>query len=171
MTGAIENLAAGAVIVGLGIGASVGTQAGQNTVSQNQNYSLSDVYRLFQDSKTDMIHLAGTDYVILAEYVRTGKNRDINVLFVPGVKYRGNEQLRLLAPDDPKLISHLERQVDDDVLIRVKGDDFGDDDSDYMNIPGFPTFVGSEFTAQHKKVYAEVINDIARALVARQRSR
>src|SRR3989344_5189962 len=108
MTGAIENLAAGAVIVGLGIGASVGTQAGQNTVSQNQNYSLSDVYRLFQDSKTDMIHLAGTDYVNLAEYVRTGKNRDINVLFVPGVKYRGNEQLRLLAPDDPKLISHLE---------------------------------------------------------------
>ena len=141
----------------------------QNVQNPNPQvtYSLSDVYRLFENAGVRHIDLAGTTYSLVVEYITSIPaviGHEPKILFFYGTKWNDDHgNLRSLAPNDPKLVAHNGRRGYDNILGKIEGETIGDNESDYLVIDG-KVQIGAAISDRYKEVSSEVINDIGRAL-------
>ena len=111
------------------------------------------------------MELAGGKFLLSVDYFPNAlADHKTNVLFIVGVEYGKDSQLRALPPNDPKLIAEQKRHIDKDLMAKITGGEIGDDGEDYFIPKDGKPYIGSQIREEHKRAYQEIISDIGHAL-------
>ena len=140
----------------------MGTFLSANQSGGTANYKPSDAYRLFDAKRLSQVYLSTDSASVHVEYLQREGNP---VLFIKGLQNLGsNEKYRGLQPNDKRLKERFDAAIDDDFMVRVCGDMFGDDLCDYFSHAGRGAASGTDIPVSDRIICDNIVNALGQAL-------